>query len=244
MVPEKSSNDNTSLSSTIETANEIKKLRIPQNFVEQVRTFKESVQEFPAPGPVDLPKVDTPPPDPDDLAGLLADPEDGQGVKTKVAITTCKIKLKPPRDSFFRVHLTAAYPTNIYSDTTSFGTVYCVDNAVVPAFPGQVKRVTLFLCVTPQGEPFFWAVRSSDARGRIDDWASGDYEAAVLGREHWVRVYFLEGRASHKVEVAEDDLGDPNWPDLAPEDLLRLAVKENRVRDLDHPLVKRLKGKK
>jgi hypothetical protein len=46
------------------------------------------------------------------------------------------------------------------------------------------------------------------------------------------------------VEIAEDDLGEPSWPDLAPEDLLRLAVRENRVRDLGHPLVGRLKGRK
>jgi hypothetical protein len=59
----------------------------------------------------------------------------------------------------------------------------------------------------------------------------------------WVRVVANQGAGFNDILVADEDLGDPKWPDLPYTEILRIAFRsEGIINSLDHPIVKKLRG--
>jgi hypothetical protein len=48
---------------------------------------------------------------------------------------------------------------------------------------------------------------------------------------------------AYEITVAESEIPDPDWSEVEPfQGLLRIAYRGRLVTDLDHPVVKRLRG--
>ena len=60
--------------------------------------------------------------------------------------------------------------------------------------------------------------------------------------ERWVRVTANMSLGAYEITEASATIPDPTWPDLSFKELLRIAFKDRVVTDLNHPLVKRLRG--
>ena len=58
----------------------------------------------------------------------------------------------------------------------------------------------------------------------------------------WVRVKSNMDLGAYEIFEAAGSIPDPIWPDLSFDAILRIAFKDRVIRDLDHPVVKRLRG--
>ncbi len=47
---------------------------------------------------------------------------------------------------------------------------------------------------------------------------------------------------AYEIYEAEGNLGDPKFPDLSMEGIIDIAFKNKIISDLDHPLLKQLRG--
>jgi hypothetical protein len=58
----------------------------------------------------------------------------------------------------------------------------------------------------------------------------------------WVRVKANQSLGAYEVFKALAEYGEPEWPELSFWDLIKIAFKDHLINNLDHAVVKRLKG--
>jgi hypothetical protein len=141
-------------------------------------------------------------------------PDDGYSMKA------CFIELKEERETFLVLpHL---YPSLVGEAT--------------------FKPKALYLAVTMQGKPFFWPVRiPADETKEPDRWMRTPLEAVRLAAKQWVRLTWNEMTKQHDLATCMADV-EPKWPDLPMRQLVELASKDDVIKRLDHPVLKRLRG--
>jgi hypothetical protein len=79
--------------------------------------------------------------------------------------------------------------------------------------------------------------------GRQTDWARSETEAAEAAMQRWVRVKANMNLGAYEYyEAGSDKIPDPEWPDLSFMQMLTVAFKGRLVDNLNHPVLKRLRG--
>ena len=112
-----------------------------------------------------------------------------------------------------------------------------------PLFPNECKPRTLYTTIDRRNVITLWPVRLPDENGRLDDWNRSAHEAAQLGTEQWVRMSADMALGAYRIDVAIGAFPDPAWPtDVTFQDLLTIAFKGKMIEDLDHPVLRRLRG--
>ena len=119
---------------------------------------------------------------------------------------------------------------------------YLVTPAIVEALADEVKLVRLHLTVTRGGGVFLWPVPLPGPDGRRNPWHDAAERAALEATRRWVRVKPNMGAGTYDVDAAAAEIAEPEWPDLEMRELLRLAFGERLIADLEHPVVRRLRG--
>jgi hypothetical protein len=151
---------------------------------------------------------------------------------------------KPSPQDFVRVHSGPAYRDNfaiieLKDDREDF----LVLPSVIPLLPGEVVYKTLYTTINRQGTIFIWPVRLPSADDKQNMWWQSAREAAELATTTWIRVRANMNLGAYEMFEAESDVPDPEWGNLEPfTDLLRIAFKGRVVSDLDHAVIKRLRG--
>jgi hypothetical protein len=104
------------------------------------------------------------------------------------------------------------------------------------------KPKAFYLAVTMQGKLFLWPVRvPADDTKEPDRWMKTPLEAVRLAKEKWTRMSWNEQTRQHDVQTCESTI-EPEWPEMPFRSLVELAFKDYVIRDLDHPVLKRLRG--
>ena len=164
-------------------------------------------------------------------------------VAVKKLITTVPVR-KPGAQDFVRVHSDPAFRENVplilLKDDNE---QYIVQQNVVPELASEIASVTLYLTINKQGVVFFWPVRLPTPDGRdFDAWRSAR-EAAELATQKWVRLKWSKSLGAYEIHQALNQSSEPEWPaDVGFWDLIRIAFRNHIIRDLEHPVVKRLRG--
>jgi hypothetical protein len=120
--------------------------------------------------------------------------------------------------------------------------IYLVDPSLWSELAGEVMPMQLFAAMNRQGVPFIWPVKLPREDGRHNEWHRSLLEAAQVAMTRWVRVSANMSLGAYDVFEATADLPDPIWPDIGFDGMLRVAFKDRFVSDLDHPVVRRLRG--
>jgi hypothetical protein len=111
---------------------------------------------------------------------------------------------------------------------------------------GEFHIYTLFLGITRQNVLFMWPIRLPGEDGTDNDWWVSAREHAQFAKNKWIRVISNTALGAYeKYPRGKDwDHIKPEWPEpLLPfEKLLRVAFKDKIIEDMDHPLVKELRG--
>jgi len=151
---------------------------------------------------------------------------------------------KPQKDEWFRVHPDYQQQggiLEIFSENKVFWVSKGMQSQVAhdPCFTFRI----CVLCVTRQGVPFIWPLKTDVAAGGTGDkYVRIPFAAMVHGREKWTRLYWSQEKREHQVETS-DLLDAPKFPDKPFSELLKLAFKDAVISTADHPAILNLKGK-
>jgi hypothetical protein len=95
---------------------------------------------------------------------------------------------------------------------------------------------------TMQGKLFLWGVRVPvDDTKEPDRWMRTPLEAVRLAGKSWVRISWNELTHQHDLATCKAT-NEPQWPELTPKEVLKLAFKDSVIDRPDHPVLRRLRG--
>jgi hypothetical protein len=108
--------------------------------------------------------------------------------------------------------------------------------------PTEYFHASLFLYVNKQKVPAFWPVRLPDPDGKLNPWHESAGQAVQQAMKAWVRVVANKSLGGYDVLQAMAKYSEPEWPQLAFSELLKLAFKDRLIDSLDHPVLLKLRG--
>jgi hypothetical protein len=208
------------------------------------------VSDTPPDDPVEMPAV------PEDIAEQLDDEErefralrrDLPGVKgaSAAGIVSISVGKTPLKNEFFRTHsdFRPVMPV-VDIEIGMEKQFFVVTPDMVEPLSGIGITVTdhvLYLTVTSRGAIRIVPVRQANADGEQNEYARTKEIGLVQAMEQWVRLYTDQENKCYKVFVAPANrYGDPQWPDLKPAKVFRLAFRDKgRLIDSpEHPLFKK-----
>lgn len=166
-----------------------------------------------------------------------------QGTDVRRALVTVPVR-KPSAQEFFRVHPDEAWRLDTaLIEIKADREAYLVAPEIWPLFPNECKPRTLYATIDRRNVITLWHVRLPDENGRLDDWSRSAHEAAHLATATWVRMSADMALGAYRIDVAVGEFPEPVWPsDVTFADLLRIAFKGKMIEDLDHPVLRRLRG--
>ena len=185
----------------------------------------------------------SPAPNPFDPAALRLDQSFAETVGVKKLLTTVPVR-KPNRQDFVRVHPDPAYrltPAAII-ELKEDREVYLVSRDMARELPNEFTAAILFTAINRQGVLQIWPVKLPGPDGKHNEWHRSLAEAAEMAMDRWLRVTANMSLGSYEVFEATGDLPDPIWPDLPFQEILKIAFRDHLVDNIDHPLVRRLRG--
>ena len=182
------------------------------------------------------------PENPFDPSRLRLSQNFADSVGAKKALLTVPIR-KPGRQDFVRVHPDQTYRLETaVLELKEERETYLVDPSLWHELPGEVVPKVLFTTINRQGVLILWPVRLPGEDGRHDQWNQSALMAAEMAQSRWIRLAANMGLGAYDVFEAVSGLPDPEWPDIAFEEILRVAFKDRFITSLDHPVVRRLRG--
>lgn len=202
---------------------------------------KESANGFTR---TEMPQPEDTAPDPFDVSRLRMAQVDPTTIGVQEVVTSIPYK-RPPKDSFFRVHSSPEYSATVgLVELNGRDETYYVIPELWAALVAEptFSRRTVFTCVTMQGEVFLWGCRLPGIDGKVPVWVSVPLEAAAAARDSWVKMFWDQSQRKHRFFVAPQQHTEPQWPDKPLGELLRLAFKDSLITDIDHPVLRRLRG--
>ena len=186
----------------------------------------------------------TTPPDPFDPANLRLDQSFIESAGVKKLLTTIPVG-KPNQQDFVRVHPDPSYRAPLIGliELKDDREIYLVPPNLARELGNEVKPYALYTCINRQGVVRLWPVRVPEADVRVSEWHRSAAEAAQVAMAHWVRVKANMSLGAYEMHVANSITTEPQWPELTFNELLRIAFRDGRLIDqLDHPVIKRLRG--
>lgn len=171
------------------------------------------------------------------LSGRFREGQDVRKVFVSVPVR------KPGRQEFFRTNP----DLDMWLETTVLELkedrlTYLVEPSLAPHLPGEAVPKLLVPTITTHGSLSLWPIRLEDERGRLDEWNTVALEAAERARTKWIRLMANMGAGTYDVLEAAGNFPEPEWPDLPLRQMLSIAFKDRVIGDLDHPVLKRLRG--
>jgi hypothetical protein len=183
-------------------------------------------------------------PDPFDPARLRLSQDFAAGLGVKKALLTVPVR-KPSKEWWFQTHPHEAYRMQTYVvDLKEDREVYLVEPSLWPELAGESTfgPRALFTAMTRQGVLFLWPIRLPGPDGKLDDWNRSALEAAGRASGQWVRMASNMHLGAYDVYETKAQWLAPQWPTESLSDLLRVAFKRRLIDQLDHPVLKRLRG--
>jgi hypothetical protein len=164
---------------------------------------------------------------------------DDLGVKV---ILTVPVQ-KPKKQTFFRVNSSEQYRiTVLLLELKDEREVYLVDPGLGSVLAAETVAAQLFLCIDRSGNLFWWAVKLPGPDGRTNEWVSSARRIAQLAMTRWVRMQSNISSGCYEALVAPGEFPEPQWPEVKLQELLEAAFRDRFIRDLAHPVLKKLRG--
>ena len=181
-------------------------------------------------------------PDPFDLDNLRLSQSFTETAGVKKLLKTVPVH-KPSAQDFVRAHPSADYRMNApVIELRDDREEYIVAKELVPELVGEFVNKTLFTTINRQGVTFLWPVRLPDPDGKDFEWWRSMREAANLAMTQWVRIKANKHLGAYEMFVAESVMSEPVWPEVSFRELIKLAFRDRLITQLDHPVIKRLRG--
>ena len=183
-------------------------------------------------------------PDPFDLANLRLSQDFLETGGVKKLLLTVPVR-KPGKHEFIRVHPGPGFraPLAAIELKDEDRDFYIVTPNVAGAIDETIP-VTAYTAITRSGAVFIWPCRMPGPDGRDSDWWRSAHTAATIAMSKWIRIKSNMSLGAYEVmEATAAAISEPQWPDEHDfQSLLRIAFRDRLITDLDHPVLKRLRG--
>ena len=184
---------------------------------------------------------ETPAPDPFDIESLRID-QSFADIGVKKLLTTVPVRKPGPQD-FVRTNPDPGYRANLaVIELRDEREIFLLPPPMAAALPGEFALVSMFTAITRQGTLFLWPVKLPGLEGKELEWHRSAAEAAQMAMTHWVRMKANMQLGAYEMFRAESVIAEPQWPDLPFKELLRIGFKGRYVDNLEHAVIKRLRG--
>lgn len=150
---------------------------------------------------------------------------------------------KPDRQTFVRVHPDPGWrlETGVI-EIKEDREVYLVSPALRQDVAVEIVPVTLFSTISRQGVFSLWPIRLPGPDGKINPWPASALKAAEVAMRRWIKLQANMQLGAYEVFEAVGDLDEPIWPEIAFAEALRIAFQDRFIADMDHPVLRRLRG--
>ena len=174
------------------------------------------------------------------LDALRLNQDFGESVGAELVVTTVAVR-RPGGQEWFRVHPNWRLQTTILQ-VKEEGESYLVAPSLRKDLWDEILPMVLFTAVSLHAETFIWPVRLPKVDGRVDKFIQTDLAAAQKAETKWTRRFWVPETKSHKVMTAEGFTENPVWPKEGFEELLKIAFGERFIQDINHSVIKKLRG--
>ena len=182
-------------------------------------------------------------PNPFDPASLRLNQNFADTVGVRKLLTTIPVR-KPSRQDFVRVNPSPDYrlsPAAVV-ELREDNEIYLVTPNMANELPNEFFTVMLLTAINRQGVLFLWPIKLPRPDGRQLDWYRSAAEAAEQAMTDWVRVSANMQLGAYEVAIATANLPEPAWPELPFPEILKIAFRDRIIDNIDHPVVRRLRG--
>ena len=177
-----------------------------------------------------------------DLANMRLTQDFTSTIGVKKRITTIPVR-KPNRQEFVRVHPDPAYRLDTaVVELKAESETYVVAPDLWPEVSAELIPKRLVLTITRQNVLMLWPIRLPGEDGRIDAWNQSAMIAADRASKCWVRVSSDRHLGAYDLFEAPADLPEPEWPDITFQEVLDIAFRGHQIDDINHPVLKQLRG--
>ena len=168
--------------------------------------------------------------------------QDYESIVVKKLITTIPVG-KPSTQKFFRVNSDPDYQLQIaVIELKEENEFYLVHPSILPEISEEYKLKLLVVGVTRQGVLFVWPLGLPGPDGKDNPWHRSAREAAEHAETAWIKMVSNRELGAYEIFEAKGNLGEPKFPDFSIEEILDIAFKEKIIYDLNHPLLRQLRG--
>lgn len=109
----------------------------------------------------------------------------------------------------------------------------------------KLKLVTIYTGILyGSGDIFLSEIANPDAEGNDNEYNRTRRLAYIKAETHWVKLQTNDSIGAYDTVLAMSKLPDPEWPE-EPENILKaleIAFKDKFIDDLNHPVLKKLRG--
>jgi hypothetical protein len=153
---------------------------------------------------------------------------------------------KPDPDDYWRAHPDEDFhQTHLIYKPTRLSSVYLVDGALEGLLHKVTYEATLYAWITLEGKLGLWDVRAASSSFGGNDWTESTISVIEKGFTYWVRYQKNDNEDAWEANVAEDDWGEPQWPEgKTMDDFLHAAFDKRFIDSEDHPIVQRIFGRR
>jgi len=185
---------------------------------------------------------ETEPTNPFDPSRLRLSQNFAESVGVKKALLTVPVR-KPGRQDFVRTHPGESYRLETaVLELKEDRETYLVEPELWHELPGEIIPKVLYTTMNRQGVLSIWPIRLPQEDGRHDEWSRSALEAAEMAQKRWIRVTANMSLGAYEVYEAVSKLPDPEWPEIDFEEILRIAFRDRFITNLNHPVIRRLRG--
>jgi hypothetical protein len=182
--------------------------------------------------------------DPFDPARLRLPQEFTVATGAKRVQTTVPVR-KPSKEVFVRTHPDQTYRiVAAILELKEDREVFLVHPDLLEALAGEstVSPRLLVTTITRQKALSLWPLRLPGPDGRLDDYGRSALEIAEVAKDRWVRVIANTGGGYYDHIEAPPSLEPPEWPTTPFSELLRVGFRDRFITNLEHPVLRRLRG--
>jgi hypothetical protein len=171
---------------------------------------------------------------PADFTGMIA-----------VATETDTVEIRKPLPMEFNRTSEKLEPCKVFLVKAKMGRFFVLHPKLYARYSREAREYYLIPAIDLAGSVFLWPIRRPGAGEKLDEWNKKALKAADLAKRKWIRILANKALTTYDVEFPEDSLPEPEWPkDIGnTRQLLKVAFSEIIIKDEDHPVLQRIRGK-
>ena len=152
---------------------------------------------------------------------------------------------KPNKLKFYRVHPEFVVDRDILVVSEGMDEVtYLCYPKLIDEFPEAIRRARLYPYIgTDSRQVYLWRINHPTKAGgkRNQKMFDTAIRAAEQAQTEWTRIWWNQEVSHYTHQTSRADLGEPRWPDLAFEEILRIAFEGLVIESLDHEVLRELR---